>query len=301
MGIGTTPAAFRVSVEARLKKQIGPGRVRALNRLRVLMVMERFIARLNHVLPDSAVLKGGLALEFRLEGARTTKDIDLRMLGNPDELDGHLRSIEAFRPEPEDHLEFVITPDPNHPTLIGDGVKYEGFRFKVVARLAGKPYAAFGFDVAFGDPILGEPDLLQGTTFFEKYGISPITVRTYPPSTHLAEKLHAYTLPRDRVNMRMKDLVDIPLIALALDGRTATELRAAFQQTFGFRDSHPVPNSLPFPPDEWLGPYDRLRDEEELQWATLAELHVAAAALIDPILAGMDGCWSSATGCWVTG
>ncbi len=299
MGVGTTPAAFRASVEARMKKEVGPGRGRALNRRRVLMVMERFIARPNHVLPDSALLKGGLALELRLDGARTTKDIDLRVLGNPDELDAQLRAIESFRPDPEDFLDFKIIPDPHHPTVTGEGVKYDGFRFKVKATIAGKLYAAFGLDVAYGDPILGEPDVLDGTDFFEKYGIPPVRVRTYPATTHLAEKLHAYTLPRDHVNMRLKDLVDMPLIALALDGTTATQLCEAFDLTFDFRDTHKLPGSLPDPPEQWLGPYDRLVTEEELAWPTLKELHAVAAALIDPILTGATGTWSAAEGHWV--
>ena len=299
MGVGDTPLAFRASVEARLKKEAGPAHGRALSRRRVLMVMERFIARLNHVLPDSALLKGGLALELRLDGARTTKDIDLRVLGNPEELDAQLRAIENFRPNPEDFLEFKIAPDRHHPTVTGDGVKYDGFRFKVKASIAGKLYAAFGLDVAYGDPILGEPDLLEGTDFFEKYGIPPVHVRAYPATTHLAEKLHAYTLPRDGVNMRLKDLVDMPLIALVLDGVTTTQLREAFELTFDFRDTHELPATLPVPPQEWLGPYDRLVNEETLAWPTLEELHSVAAALMAPILEGTTGTWSAAESRWL--
>lgn len=299
MGVGDTPLAFRASVEARLKKEAGPAHGRALSRRRVLMVMERFIARLNHVLPDSALLKGGLALELRLDGARTTKDIDLRVLGNPEELDAQLRAIENFRPDPEDFLEFKIAPDRHHPTVTGDGVKYDGFRFKVKASIAGKLYAAFGLDVAYGDPILGEPDLLEGTDFFEKYGIPPVHVRAYPATTHLAEKLHAYTLPRDGVNMRLKDLVDMPLIALVLDGVTTTQLREAFELTFDFRDTHELPATLPVPPQEWLGPYDRLVNEETLAWPTLEELHSVAAALMAPILEGTTGTWSAAESRWL--
>jgi len=299
VGVAKTPAGFRASIEARLKKEVGPRQGRALHRRRVLVVMERFIARLNHVLPDSAVLKGGLALELRLQGARTTKDIDVRLLGNPEDLEGHLRAIEAYRPDPEDHLEFAITLDPNHPNVTGDGVKYEGFRFKVKAKIAGKPYTAFGLDVAYGDPILGEPDVLEGSAFFEKYGIPRVHVRTYPPTTHLAEKLHAYTLPRDRVNMRLKDLVDMPLISDALHGCSAADLREAIGLTFDFRETHDPPVALPVPPREWLGPYDKLKDEEGLAWEDVDALHAVAAAFLDPVLDGGEGAWSTEDGRWV--
>jgi nucleotidyltransferase AbiEii toxin of type IV toxin-antitoxin system len=38
------------------------------------------------VLGDTATLKGGLVLELRLERARTTKDVDLRMVGSQDDV-----------------------------------------------------------------------------------------------------------------------------------------------------------------------------------------------------------------------
>jgi hypothetical protein len=285
-------------VEARLKKEVGPGHGRDLNRRRVLRVMERFIARLSHVLPDSALLKGGLALELRSNRARTTKDIDVRLLGNPEELDAQLRAIENFRPDPEDFLRFRIVSDPAHP-LMGDRVKCVGFRFKVKATIAGKTYAAFGLDMAFGDPILGEPDVLEGSTFFDKYGIPPVRIRAYPATTHLAEKLHAYTLPRDRVNMRMKDLIDMPLLGLAMDGTAASQLRGAFELTFNFRDTHLIPARLPEPPQEWLGSYDRLFDVEGLAWPSLEALYAAAAALMDPVLAGAAGTWSAIESRWL--
>jgi hypothetical protein len=43
------------------------------------------------VLGDAATLKGGLVLELRLERARTTKDIDLRLPGSPENVLGKLQ------------------------------------------------------------------------------------------------------------------------------------------------------------------------------------------------------------------
>ena len=43
-------------------------------------MFDRFLARIAVVLGDAATLKGGLVLELRLERARTTKDVDLRMM-----------------------------------------------------------------------------------------------------------------------------------------------------------------------------------------------------------------------------
>lgn len=71
-----TPLAFKAALEARLRERaVAQGR--SLNRVRQLLVMERFLAR---VFPTVglAVLKGGLVMELRLDRARATKDVDLR-------------------------------------------------------------------------------------------------------------------------------------------------------------------------------------------------------------------------------
>lgn len=293
-----TPEQMRVSIDARLAARVDPARGRDINRVRTLLLMERFLARVRHVMPATTVLKGGLALELRLDAPRTTQDLDLRALGDPADLGRLLGGIVAWRPDPEDHVEFAIRPDPHHPTITGEGVKYDGFRFKVVGRLAGRDYVHFGLDIAYGDPIHGDPVLVTGSDFFEKYGIPPVEVAVYPAASHLAEKVHAYTLPRDRVNMRLKDLVDLPLLGHLLDRAVAGEVRQALVTTFAFRDSHPLPTSLPAPPVEWLGPYDRLVREEAMAWPTLTDLHRAAAALVDPVLAGIGGTWSDVEGRW---
>ena len=112
---------------------------------------------------------------------------------------------------------------------------YDGFRFRATCRLAGKNYGQpFGVDVAFGDPIFGEPEVVVAEDTLSFAGISPPTLRVYPIETHIAEKLHAYTMPRSRPNSRVKDLPDIALLATAqpIDAR---RLRAALDQTFAFR------------------------------------------------------------------
>ena len=65
----TTPQQFRASVESRLSAEAS-ATGRSINRVRTLLVMERFLTRM--VAPDAFVLKGGLALELRLARARTT-------------------------------------------------------------------------------------------------------------------------------------------------------------------------------------------------------------------------------------
>src|SRR5438034_4595286 len=86
-------------------------------------------------------------------------------------------------------------------------------RVPVAARLAGIIFAQFHLDLSSGDAVVGEPDVMVGSNLLDFAGIEPVRFPTYPITQHLAEKLHAYTLPRDQENTRAKDLVD--LVALA--------------------------------------------------------------------------------------
>lgn len=79
-----TPAAFKRALEDRLKAGSKTGVDFA--RRRQLVVFDRFLARVVATFGDAAILKGGLVLELRLERARTTKDIDLRLQGQSDDV-----------------------------------------------------------------------------------------------------------------------------------------------------------------------------------------------------------------------
>ena len=79
-----TPAAFKRALEDRLKAGSDTGVDFA--RRRQLLVFDRFLARVVATFGDAAILKGGLVLELRLERARTTKDIDLRLQGQNDDV-----------------------------------------------------------------------------------------------------------------------------------------------------------------------------------------------------------------------
>jgi hypothetical protein len=228
-------------------------------------------------------LKGGVALELRIERARTTKDVDLRLVGSPDDLLAQLQRV--ARHDLGDFMTFEIAPDAGHPEIEAEGMKYDGLRFRTECRLAGKLYGQrFGVDIAFGDPMFGDADLLVADDVLGFAGISPPTMRVYSIETHIAEKLHAYTLPRKRPNSRIKDLPDLALLAgsRAID---AARLRGALEQTFGFRATHAVPSALTDPPATWAPAYAALAREDQLPWATLADVYAAARSFLDPVLA----------------
>ena len=214
-----TPLAFKQALEQRIKSSSTTGADFA--RRRQLLVFDRFLARVVSVVGDAVTLKGGLVLEMRLARARTTQDIDLRMMG--------------------------------------------------------------AADVAFGDPLVGEPDLVLADDLLNFAGIAPPTLRLYPVVSHIAEKLHALTMPRIRPNTRVRDLPDLALLATTGEIHEE-ELRLAFERTFRFRGTHSLPISVPTPPAFWEALYAAMAESDELIWRTLPEVSEAVSSFLDPVL-----------------
>jgi Nucleotidyl transferase AbiEii toxin, Type IV TA system len=290
-----SPEAFKQALEQRLRAVTKTGADFA--RKRQLLVFDRLLARIVQVLGTAVTLKGGLVLELRLDRARTTKDIDLRMTGSADGVLARLQ--EAARLDLGDFFTFEVGPDQDRPEIQGDGMIYDGLRFQATCTMAGKPYGQpFGVDVGFSDPILGAPDVVTAEDTLSFAGIAPPTLRLYPIETHVAEKLHAYTLPRTRPNSRLKDLPDLALLA-GVKPLESKRVRAALEQTFGFRKTHDLPAALPEPPATWAAPYAAMAAEDQLGWATLADVTSAARAFLDPVLGGsLDLIWDPARRAW---
>ncbi len=139
-------------------------------------------------------------------------------------------------------------------------------------------------------------DIARDTLGFA--GIEPPTLRLYPVETHIAEKLHAYTMPRSRPNSRVKDLPDLALLAMTKE-IDAVRLRAALTGTFAFRATHPVPVSVPAPPESWARPYSAMAREGGLAWGTLDEVTDAVRRFLDPALAhDLDARWGPSAWAW---
>ena len=242
-------------------------------------------------LGDDVVVKGGFALELR-GGGRSTKDIDVRASGDPE---AFLRTAqEAAAKDIGDFLSFELTKDDE---IEGDGVVYGGTRFLVKARIGKKEYGSFRFDVAVADRLTRPTDKVT-LRRLERFGVAPVDVAIYPCVTHIAEKLHAYTLPRASPNSRVKDLPDIAVLA-TIERHSASALRKAIDATFAHRKTHEVPAELPAPPEGWDEKYARTY-ADELEWATLSDVFGRACAFLNPVLAGVDGEWSPEACSWET-
>jgi hypothetical protein len=259
-------AAFRMSLEGRLKAIHRESGV-PLQSIRLKLVIERLLARLFAVNDPPWLLKGGYAMELRYRPrARTTKDIDLSVKTVAATLNERLTQIRdelqaAADEETGDFFVFQIGEPKNELQGAPDG----GARFSVNALLAGRSFAKFHLDVGFGDPTLSEPDELLGQDFLDFAGIAPARAVAIPKAQQFAEKIHAYTKPwTDRSNTRVKDLIDLVLF-LTVDPPYAEAVRDAVKRTFELRSTHPIPNELSAPPEDWRAVYDEMATEAELQ------------------------------------
>ncbi len=290
-----TPGAFKRALEDRLKAASTSGVDFA--RRRQLLVFDRFLARMVIAFGEAVMLKGGLVLELRLERARTTKDVDLRLAGASDDTLERLQAAGTL--DLGDFMRFEVASDPDTPEIVGDGVQYDGYRFRAECRLAEKVYGArFGVDVALGGVFWGDIDEITADDLLGFAGIAPPRLRVVPVETHLAEKLHAYTMPRNRPNTRVKDLPDLALLG-TIRPLEAARVREAIERTFGSRRVHPVPARLPSPPEAWTAPYARMAEQNELPWRTLAEVEAVVRAFLDPLLSSERGArWDPGSWTW---
>jgi len=257
-----TPAALRRALEDRLlalvRREGGD-----VNRLRRQTAFDRLLCRLFREANVPWLLKGGYAMELRMRGARTTRDLDLAIRQLPggarqwdeDAIRNLLEDAAGF--DLGDGFEFII----GEPTMDLDAAPYGGSRYPVEAQMAGRRFANFHLDVSAGD-VLREPyETLEGRDWFGFAELPKAKVSAVSREEQFAEKLHAYTLPRQgRPNTRVKDLVD--LVLLSVSGTlNATRVAESIAATFRRRATHPVPATLPPPPEPWREPFAELASE----------------------------------------
>jgi predicted nucleotidyltransferase component of viral defense system len=262
-----SPAAFKASLEDRLKR-IAAERGLPINALRLKLVIERLLARLFHESEPPWLLKGGYAMELRYRPrARTTRDIDLTVnrFAEDESLSARLDKIReelqtAADIDLGDYLAFQILTAQTEL----QGAPMGGARFTCVVLLAGRAYGRFHIDLGFGDASTGAADPLTGDDLLAFAGFAPAHVLAVPCYQQFAEKLHAYTLPRqERINTRAKDLVDLVLL-IETEKIDLGTLRRAVEATFSRRGTHPIPEDLPLPPTSWTKDFARMADEAQL-------------------------------------
>ena len=258
----TSATAFRQALETRLAN-IAHDEAMDIQRLRRQVAFDRLLCRVFHTPGSPWALKGGYAMELRLQTTRTTKDIDLSWRGklkatSKKDVAAALRERlqEVAGEDLNDHFVFLI----GEPIMDLDAAPYGGGRFPVEARMAGRVFARFHVDVGVGDAVL---DPLEEVNPRDWLGFAGIQAQSFPSISReqqFAEKLHAYTLPRKgAANSRVRDLVDMVLLAkMGLDpARTAEAVSATFKR----RTTHDLPKTFTPPPADWGRLYGVLAKE----------------------------------------
>jgi Nucleotidyl transferase AbiEii toxin, Type IV TA system len=262
-----TAGAFRAALENRLQMRARDAKT-DLQRLRRQVAFDRFLARIFLKGPKADyqwLLKGGYAMELRIQFARATKDLDLTLhecTGLSKDLkergdDVRAMLQEAVRARLDDFFEFLI----GEAREDLDGAPEGGSRYPIQAQMDGRNFARFPVDVGIGDEVIEPLDVVTGKDWLGFGGIAPPSFPIISAEQQFAEKLHAYTLPRgERTNTRTKDLIDMMLLIRGGDLEQEKAV-VAIRATFTRRATHEVPRKLDSPPAEWAPVFDALAKE----------------------------------------
>lgn len=282
-----SPAAFVRALERRLRAT-DPHDYAAVTRRRQTLLFERFLARLSARFGDALTLKGSLVLAYRLDQAPAARGLELAIANDERPLLPSLR--EAANVDLSDFMTFEIARA--RAPLADDDTPWSEQHFRVVPKLAGKPYGrAFGVELVLSQATVGAPEVVSGDDLLDFAGIGAPLLRLYPIATHIAETFHAYTLPHTRPNANVRVLPELALLASAqtLD---ALSLQEAMRQTFALRATHPLPDHAPDPDAAWLPHYAAFARAERLPWRDLDEVNAAVHAFLDPLLGGdLNATW----------
>lgn len=266
-----TAQAFRQALEERIRREY---KGKNIPRIRKMIAFERLMARLD----ERWILKGGYAIQLRTEKARTTQDVDLMAFEIP------LREIEdSFRKALDqnigDYFEFFTSEQES----IREDV--DSARFQVTSRVAGRVFERFHVDVGFSDPLFQPVEYLVPPNYLAFAQIATFAIPCYSIYQHIAEKVHAIWRPRKVQSSRVKDLVDLILMANLASDNQADKLREAIVLVFEKQEDQ-VPDSFHSFPNDWQPRYNRLAKEIDLHVLDYQEAIQAVSSFVSPVLSG---------------
>ncbi len=260
---------FRTALLERIKK-LASNDGKTIQRLQRQVAYDRLLCRLFSGEAVPWILKGGHVMELRIHNSRATKDIDLALkdmkIFNAKTQDKQKKAILARLQEKasldlKDFFEYIVS----EPVLDLDAAPYGGARFPVEAQIDGKTFSKFHLDVGIGDVWIEPHDKIKLNDWLSFAGIDSIAIPVISKEQHFAEKLHAYTLPRDGAfNSRVKDLVDLVLLVQEKGMKTKL-LQTALAETFTRRKTHKIPPVLVSPPKEWKKPFAAMAEECQIE------------------------------------
>lgn len=265
-----TARAFRFAIADRLKKlsrETGESHLELYRQIAI----DRFLARIDWT---KWMAKGGYAMQRRLPKARRTKDVDLAtfdlsfMQTKQDEKEKLL--TEAFqefaRVDLDDYFEFRVEAE-KYLSAFGMG----GMRCQIRCLLDGETWSNFQLDAVIHVKEILPPETFPGDSLLSFAGLEPLIIQIPKKEEIFAEKIHAYTFPRENENTRVKDLVDMYL--LLEDGMVKNYANLAINQVFKTRNTHEIPKALPAPPDSWQNIFKELAKESDISQTMTDAFH----------------------------
>lgn len=225
-----------------LKKLANPNGHHSLNELRLVIALERAIARFERhpQLSEHLIFKGGFVLFKMTNTMRFTRDVDALAIG-------------IFRDRIVAMVEYALKVDLDDGLWFGDievdDLKdqgpYGGYRFNCAFQIGDPPkeklklkkLSRIHIDVGFGDAVKTLPAKQPLQSIIEDS--KPVSWSVYSMEYIFAEKLEAL-FSRGTANSRAKDIYDMPLIFPKCEMQT---LVTAIKNTFQGRET-PVPTSF---------------------------------------------------------
>ena len=134
-----------------------------------------------------------------------------------------------------------------------ENAPYGGSRHNVSVVIDSRPFVEFHLDVG-GDFLIDLIEKVPGINWLEFCGIVAPIIPTISVEQQFAEKIHSYTLPREQINTRTKDLVDLILLLNQKD-RSLESFYRSLQRVFRARNTHSLPKVLLEPPVSWHRPF----------------------------------------------
>ncbi len=267
-------------------------------RLRRELAYRRLLARLDAAQPGAWYLKGGLALQLRLDPSRATLDIDI----------GLIHSV--MTAETEAALRTAAALD------LGDRFAFElgqarqsrddhALTVPVTAYIGAQRFEEFRVDLA---PPRGDVPIESAALSFIPLGIPELdehpTIAVVAIEQQIAEKTCAIFERRHGAHSsRARDLADVASIALQVDGIDGSAVVHSLQQETA-RRAETLPDGLPpafelddAQADDWRRRWNTLIRQAPV---TFEDALRTSAYFLDPVLDGRATLqrWSATRGRW---
>jgi hypothetical protein len=293
-----TASAFRAALKARFVDIARADPRYTFDELARQFAYDRVLARCFSADDAEAwILKGAGALLARVPGARHSKDLDLyydRRSRLPEAAVGALTAV--LDSDIGDHFRFEVTK----VSPLQEGLR--GNRVHLTAYL-GAPHSSFHVDLVVGTAMTGTPEIVPPLTPLVIDGLVRPPYRVFPLSDHCADKLCAIVETHHqagvaRVSTRVKDLVDLALIA-ATQTLDAASLHRALVAGAAYRRI-PLPDRFAVPDwTSWRAGYPRTARSAPIAAVSFDAAVALVRRFLDPVLAGRaGGVWDPAAARW---